>query len=62
VRDWPFLSARNTFGITFAAGAGKGNVCLQSQKDSVGNVQWIKLILPNGDALYPFSVSSIFKL
>eukprot|EP00026_Physarum_polycephalum_P002182 Phypoly_transcript_02187.p1 GENE.Phypoly_transcript_02187~~Phypoly_transcript_02187.p1 ORF type:complete len:799 (+),score=97.06 Phypoly_transcript_02187:348-2744(+) len=54
VRDWPFLSARNTFGITFGAqDAGKGNVCVQSQKDSVGNVQWIKLILPSGDALYP---------
>ena len=56
VRNWPFASARNTLGITFAADT-KGNVCLQSQKDSGGNVQWIKLIVPSGEALYHYTVS-----
>jgi len=58
LRGWGFKSARNSLGITFAAGA-PGQTCTQIQNDASGNVQWLKLISPSGAASYARFIQTV---
>lgn len=51
IRGWDFKSLRNTLGVKFDTQS-NSDTCVRSQEDQDGNVQWIKVILPNGNALY----------
>lgn len=66
IRGWNFRSMRNSLGVVFSTNSTDDEMCVRSQQDGSGSVQWVKVILPNGHALYPslflsFSSFSSFR-